>query len=89
MVDQDNSKVYFYDTLKCIVDSEPYAVLPIQEVESLPDRLKARAKKVCLEASTTLKRAIENARHDGYFPFVIFPARKFEEAMILLNNETD
>jgi hypothetical protein len=97
-----NSQILFYDTLKDIVSSRPYATVGIEEVTSLMKRFDAwvrtitthprlaaayeNTKATYLEIATAWHNAIDNAMADGYFPIVIFPVKKFEAAMSFLND---
>jgi hypothetical protein len=84
-----NSQVHFFETLRDIVVSLPYASLCYEEMNSLIDQLEKLVKDLIvpvpgLEAAYALRRAVENARSDGYFPIVVLPARKYEAALSLL-----
>ncbi len=83
------SRVHFFDTLKDTIVSRPYAILRSEEVNSLISRIDRLAKagsaaSPALAQADDLRRAVENAKSDGYFPIVVLPARKYEAALSLL-----
>ncbi len=83
------SQVHFFDTLRDTIVSQPYAILRSEEVSSLIRRIDRLAKagsaaSPALAQADDLRRAVENAKSDGYFPIVVLPARKYEAALSLL-----
>jgi hypothetical protein len=85
------SQVHFFETLRDTIDSLPYASLCFEEMNSLIDQVEKLVKYLKvpdpgLDAVYALRRAVENARSDGYFPIVILPARKYEAALVLLRD---
>ncbi len=83
------SRVHFFDTLRDTIVSRPYVILRFEEVSSLIGKIDRLAKadtsaSQALEQAEELRRAIENAKSDGYFPIVVLPARKYEAALSLL-----
>jgi hypothetical protein len=86
------SQVHFFDTLRDIVVSQPYAVLYYEEVNSFINQIEKmvrdlNAQRLVLEHLYAFRQAVENARTDGYFPIVVLPVRKFEAALALLRGE--
>jgi hypothetical protein len=80
------SRVHFFETLRDIVVSQPYAILCCEEVNSLIAQIDNSAKYANAQYSEpedvcALRQAVENARSDGYFPIVILPFRKYEAAL--------
>jgi hypothetical protein len=97
--DQTISKVFFFDTLKELTFSKPYAVLTTTEVSSLVNRFEAAGKLICTNPRirSQFKRlnanldpgiawcvAIDIAMKDGLYPCVVLPRKKYEAAMSIL-----
>jgi hypothetical protein len=85
------SQVHFFETLRDTIVSLPYASLRFEEMNSLIDQMEKLVKDLKatgpgLESACALRRAIENARSDGYFPIVVLPARKYKAALLLLRD---
>ena len=86
------SQVHFFDTLRDTVVSRPYAILCPEEVNSLITQIEKmvhdiNAQCLALEHACDLRRAVENAKSDGYFPIVVLPARKYRAAVSLLRDD--
>jgi len=86
------SQVHFFDTLRDTIVSQPYAILCFEELNSLINQIEKSVKELnmqclALEHALALHQAVENARSDGYFPIVVFPARKYESALAFLREE--
>ena len=85
------SQVHFFETLRDTIVSLPYASLGYEEVNSLIDQVERldkdlKAPGLGLEPAYALRKAVRNARSDGYFPIVILPARQYEAALALLRD---
>ena len=81
------SQVHFFNTLQDIIVSHPYAILYVEEVNSHIDeidRLCQDANAGRIEHASDFRRAIDNARSDGYFPVVVLPYIKYETTLSLL-----
>lgn len=81
------SYVHFFNTLRDIIVSAPYAIINVEEVNSLLyklDRLCQDVNAGCIEHAFDFRRAIDNARSDGYFPVVVLPYTKYETTLSLL-----
>jgi hypothetical protein len=83
------SYVHFFDTLRDIIVSKPYAILSSEEVNSLLNQIDSLAKAVnahgeAFEHVCAFRQAIDNAKSDGYFPVVIFPDWKYEVVILRL-----
>ncbi len=83
------SQVHFFDTLRDTVVSQPYAILCSEELNLLLDQIDTLSKNgnaqcTAGEHASALRHAIDNAESDGYFPIVIFPARRYQAAMSYL-----
>jgi hypothetical protein len=80
-----SSHVHFFETLRDIVTSKPYAILSSQEVYSLVNQIDSLAKAAiaqggAFECLCAFRQAINNAKGDGYYPIVILPFLKYEAA---------
>jgi hypothetical protein len=85
------SQVHFFETLRDTIVSLPYASLCYEEMNSLIEQVEKlikdfKATGPGLDAAYALRRAVENARDDGYFPIVVLPARKYRAALLLLRD---
>jgi hypothetical protein len=85
------SYIHFFDTLRDIVTSKPYAMLSSEEVNSLINQIDSLANAAntqvgAYEHARSFRRAINNAKGDGYFPIVILPGWKYEVVMAFLKS---
>jgi hypothetical protein len=81
------STVHFFNTLRDTIVARPYAILQIDEVNSLVNRISNLTKSTnaqFVEYASDFLRAVANAREDGYFPVVILPSNKYETTLSLL-----
>jgi hypothetical protein len=82
------SRVHFFNTLQDTVIAKPYAVLQVEEVNSLINMISNLDKDTdtqCVEYASDFLRAVANAKEDGYFPVVILPTNKYRTALQLLS----
>jgi hypothetical protein len=85
------SQVHFFNTLRNTIAARPYAILHINEINSLLSRienLSGDANAEYIEYISAFCRAVDNAKKDGYFPVVILPIIKYETVLSLLEYRT-
>ncbi len=81
------SQVHFFNSLRDTVVAQPYAILRVEEVNTLInkiDNLTKDANAQCLEYASDFRRAVDNAKNDGYYPIVVLPVLQYETALSLL-----